>query len=122
MESLDRRPILVVEDDEAILRSVEEILADEGYVVAVASHGKEALELIERTPPRLILLDMKMPVMDGWAFAAAYHESDGPHAPILVLTAARDSAARAAEIAAAGYIAKPFDLDKLLDLVRRHAS
>lgn len=122
MESLDRRPILVVEDDEAILRSVEEILADEGYVVAAASHGKEALELIARTPPRLILLDMKMPVMDGWAFAAAYHESPGPHAPILVLTAARDSATRAAEIAAAGYVAKPFDLEKLLDLVRHYAS
>lgn len=122
MEITNQRPILVVEDDEAILRSVEEILADEGYVVAVASHGREALELIERTPPCLILLDMKMPVMDGWAFAAAYHESHGPHAPILVLTAARDSAARAAEIAAAGYIAKPFDLEKLLDLVRRHTS
>ncbi len=121
MKSTDQRPILVVEDDEAILRSIEQILADEGYAVVAASHGKEALELIERIPPRLILLDMKMPVMDGWEFAAAYHQRHGPHAPILVLTAARDSAARAAEIAAAGYIAKPFDLDILLDLVRRHA-
>ena len=119
---MDRRPILVVEDDEAILRSIEQILSDEGYMVAAAPNGKEALELVKRAQPRLILLDMKMPVMDGWAFAAAYREHCGPHAPIIVLTAAHDSGARAAEIAAAGYIAKPFDLDKLLDLVRRYAS
>lgn len=118
---MDRRPILVVEDDEAILLSIEQILTDEGYVVAAAANGKEALEVVDQATPRLILLDMKMPVMDGWAFTATYRERRGPHAPIIVLTAARDSRARAAEIAAVGYIAKPFDLDKLIALVRRHA-
>ena len=120
MKSVVRRLILVVEDDEAILRSVEQILADEGYAVAVALNGREALEQVRRATPHLILLDMKMPVMDGWAFAAAYQQLPGPHAPIVTLTAARDSRARAAEIAAADSIAKPFDLDKLLDLVRRY--
>lgn len=120
MKSVDRRLILVVEDDEAILRSVEQILTDEGYAVAAASDGKEALELVRRAAPCLILLDMKMSVMDGWAFAAAYRQLPGPHAPIIALTAAHDSRARAAEIAAAAYIARPFDLDKLLDLVRRY--
>lgn len=119
MKSADRRLILVVEDDEAILRSVEQILTDEGYAVALAFNGRDALEQVRMSAPRLILLDMKMPVMDGWAFAAAYRQLPGPHAPIVALTAAHDSRARAAEIAAAGYIAKPFDLDKLLDLVRR---
>ena len=119
MKSADRRLILVVEDDEAILRSVEQILTDEGYAVALAFNGRDALEQVRVSAPRLILLDMKMPVMDGWAFAAAYRQLPGPHAPIVALTAAHDSRARAAEIAAAGYIAKPFDLDKLLDLVRR---
>lgn len=122
MESLDRRLILVVEDDEAILRSIEEILTDEGYAVAAALNGKEALERVQRAAPDLILLDMKMPVMDGWAFAQAYRRLPGPHAPIIALTAAHDSRARAAEIAAAGYIAKPFDLDRLLDLVCCHVS
>ncbi|HEX6796500.1 MAG TPA: response regulator [Ktedonobacterales bacterium] len=122
MKSANRRLILVVEDDEAILRSVEQILTDEGYAVAVALNGREALEQVLRATPRLILLDMKMPVMDGWTFATAYRQLPGPHAPIIALTAAHDSRARAAEIAAAGYIAKPFDVEKLLDLVRRYVS
>jgi len=117
----NQRPILVVDDDEVILSTLALFLADEGYVVVVAGNGQEALERAEREHPRLILLDMKMPVMDGWAFAAAYRERPGPHAPIIVMTAARDARGRAAEIAADGFLAKPFDLDRLLDLVRQHA-
>jgi CheY-like chemotaxis protein len=116
------RPILVVDDDEVIVSSIEMLLAEEGYPVVIAFNGREALERAERHLPRLILLDMKMPVMDGWAFAAAYRGRPGPHAPIVVMTAAHDSRSRAAEIAADAYIAKPFDLDHLLDIVRRHAS
>lgn len=58
-------------------------------------------------------------MVDGWAFAAAYRQLPAPHAPIIALTAAHDARARAAEIAAAAYLAKPFDVDALLDLVRR---
>lgn len=122
MNSAERQPILVVDDDDIILGSVAFVLADEGYAVAMATNGQEALEQIEKQPPRLILLDMRMPIMDGWAFAAAYREHPGPHAPIIVMTAAHDSRSRAAEINADGYIAKPFDLNRLLDLVRRYAA
>ena len=124
MDTLDKRepsPILIVEDDEVISQTLEFVLVEEGYAVALAANGKEALARVEGQPPRLILLDMKMPIMDGWAFAAAYRERPGPHAPIVVMTAARDSRSRAAEIGADGFIAKPFDLDALLALVRRHA-
>jgi len=114
------QPILVVDDDEAILHSVEVILVDDGYPVVLASNGQEALALLEDHRPRLVLLDMKMPVMDGWAFAAAYRGRPGPLAPIIVMTAGRDSGQRAAEIAAEGYIAKPFDIDDLIGLVRRY--
>jgi CheY-like chemotaxis protein len=114
-------PILVVDDDEVILSTVEFILADEGYPVAVAMNGEEALERVEEDPPRLILLDMKMPVMDGWGFAARYRQRLGPHAPIVVMTAAHDSRGRAAEIGADGYISKPFDVENLLAIVRRLA-
>jgi CheY-like chemotaxis protein len=117
----NRRPILVVEDDEVIRESVEFLLTDEGYPVVLASNGEDALECAERCRPRLILLDMKMPVMDGWAFVAAYRQRPGPHAPIIVMTAARDSQSWAAEIGADAYIAKPFDVNRLLDLVREHA-
>lgn len=122
MTHADQRPILVVDDDEIILSTLALFLADEGYAVVAASNGKEALEHAERQHPRLILLDMKMPVMDGWAFAVAYRGRPGPHAPIIVMTAARDARSRAAEIAADGFLAKPFDLDRLLDLVRRYAA
>ncbi len=114
-------PILVVDDDDVILSSIEFILADEGYRVVVAMNGKEALERAAGDPPCLILLDMKMPILDGWGFAEAYRQQPGPHAPIIVMTAAHDSRSRAAEIGADGYISKPFDVDRLVALVHRHA-
>ena len=122
VEQSDQRPILVVDDDPVILKAVEYILSDEGYAVVVAANGKEALDCVSRNPPTLILLDMKMPVMDGWAFVAAYREMPGPHAPIIVMTAAQDARSRAIEIGADGYIAKPFDLDDILAVVQRQAT
>jgi CheY-like chemotaxis protein len=61
----------------------------------------------------VILLDMLMPGMDGWAFARSYHQTPGPHALIIVVTAARDAGARVGQINAAGCLAKPFRLDAL---------
>lgn len=115
-----QHPILVVDDDETIAAIIETFLSEEGYSVVVARNGKEALEWAEASLPSIILLDMKMPVMDGWAFAAAYRQQPEPHAPIVVMTAAHDSRQRAREIAADGFIPKPFDLDDLLTLVRRY--
>jgi CheY-like chemotaxis protein len=120
--SAETRLVLVVDDDEVILESIQLALMDEGYTVVVASNGQEALDRARAHSPSLILLDMKMPVMDGWTFAAAYREQPTPRAPIVVMTAAHDSRARAAEIGADSFLAKPFDLDHLLDLVRRFTS
>lgn len=63
-----------------------------------------------------------MPVMNGWEFHNRYSMTPGPYAPIIVLTAAPDAASRAAEVSADDYIAKPFDLKNLIDLVRRYAN
>jgi CheY-like chemotaxis protein len=68
--------------------------------------------------PALVLLDMRMPVLDGWGFAAAVRQQGLP-VKILVMTAAQDAAAWAAEIGADGYIAKPFDVSDLLEAVYR---
>ena len=114
------QPILVVEDDEGILSTLELVLVEEGYRVVTAADGAAALDIVERQKPALILLDMKMPVMDGWAFARAYRDKPEPRAPVLVVTAARDAAQRAKEIGADGYLPKPFDIDDLIELVGRY--
>jgi CheY-like chemotaxis protein len=113
--------ILVVEDDDGIRELVALILSGAGYEVLTAPNGAAALQVIGSVRPDLVLLDMRMPVMDGWELARRYRETPGPHAPIVVLTAARDAAARAAEIDASGYLGKPFDMQELLRLVSHHA-
>jgi two-component system chemotaxis response regulator CheY len=112
--------VLVVDDDESILDFVREALEDEGFEAVTATDGAEALDLADRQPPDLILLDMRMPIMDGWEFARIYAERPGPHAPVIVMTAARDAADIATEIHAQGYLAKPFTLDDLLSLVEQY--
>jgi CheY-like chemotaxis protein len=112
-----RRRILVVDDDASIRQFLELALTDRGYDVVTAEDGKAALEAIEGAPPSLVLLDMRMPVMDGWAFAAAYRERPEPRAPVIVLTAARDAAQYAAEIEAAAFLPKPFDLRALFRII-----
>jgi len=112
--------VLVVEDQDDIREFVALVLQNEGYCVATADNGAVALEVVGRKPVGVVLLDMRMPVMDGWAFADAYRRGPGPHAPIVVLTAAQDAAARAAQIKADAYLGKPFELDDLLDVVARY--
>jgi CheY-like chemotaxis protein len=113
--------VLVVDDDATIRQFIEMALSDQGYRVLTAENGQEALEIILRSRPGLILLDMRMPVMDGWGFAEAYRAAPPPHVPIVVLTAARDAEASAREIAADAWLAKPFDLRDLLGLIQRFA-
>jgi two-component system, chemotaxis family, chemotaxis protein CheY len=114
------QPILVVEDDPEILSTVTSILEFEGYQVAQATNGAEGLARLEDVRPSLVLLDMRMPVLDGWGFARALHER-GIRLPILVMTAAQDASRWAQEIGAVGFIAKPFDLDDLLNAVEDHS-
>src|SRR5262249_3472386 len=90
-----------------------------GYRVDKASHGVEALEFLEHASPDLILLDMKMPVMNGWEFAAALHGRFSRRPPILVLTAAHDAEQRALDVGAEGWLGKPFDLKVLIAAVER---
>jgi two-component system, chemotaxis family, chemotaxis protein CheY len=115
---MSERPILVIDDDPAIRATVAEILMSEGYSVATATNGADGLQSLERIDPALVLLDMRMPIMDGWGFARAL-QSRGVRVPILVMTAAQDARRWAHEINAQGFVAKPFDLLDLLDAVER---
>ena len=110
--------VLVVDDDTSILDTVTAILSGEGYDVVSAATGQEALEAVARKLPLLILLDMRMPVMDGWAVARALR-AQGLSIPIVVMTAAESAKRWADEVGAEGYLAKPFGLDELLTIVER---
>lgn len=111
--------ILVVEDDESIAEFVELALTEMRHQVVVAPHGRSALDVLAQGPVDLVLLDMRMPVMDGWTFASVYRERPGRKAPIVVMTAAADAARRAAEIGADAVLPKPFGLDQLHAVVER---
>ncbi len=115
---MSRDRVLVVDDDPAILATVSDILDNEGYPVETAQNGAEALAAVQRNLPSLVLLDMRMPVVDGWEFARRLREA-GVDLPILVMTAAQNARRWADEIGAAGYLAKPFDLTELLQAVER---
>ncbi len=109
--------VLVIDDDPDIGSAVRDALGMDGYRVEVAAHGAAGLEPLGGDPT-LILLDMRMPVMDGWTFA---HEARqrGSQIPIVVMTAAQDAAAWAGEIDASAYLAKPFSVSDLLEVVAR---
>jgi CheY-like chemotaxis protein len=110
--------VLVVDDEADIRATVSAMLEIEGYDVDEAANGADALHAIEARPPDLILLDMRMPVLDGWAFASELRRR-GHRTPIVVMTAARDAARWAADIAATAFVAKPFGLDDLITAVER---
>ncbi len=112
--------MLVVDDDPDILEALSEILEAEGFEIRRARNGKEALERLSPEPPQLILLDLMMPIMDGWEFAQRMKQlPDVSHLPIIVLSADRNVSNKATGIGAVGYLAKPFELNDLLDMVRR---
>ncbi len=114
----DGRLILIVDDDATILISVAELLELEGYAVATAANGAGALELTHSLRPLLLLLDMRMPVLDGWAYAREVrHRGLAPR--IVIMTAAQDARRWADEIGADDYIPKPFEADSLIATVER---
>ena len=116
-----RKRILVVDDDESIRQFIEMALTDEGYEVRTAADGQAALDVLATWTPHLILLDMRMPIMDGWAFSCAQRQGPTERVPIVVVSAARDAAQSAAEIGADAVLSKPFDLGELAALVERYA-
>jgi CheY-like chemotaxis protein len=114
--------VLVVDDDSDIRDALCIVLEHNGYRALPASNGEEALARLRADAPiDLILLDMMMPVMDGWGFRRS--QPDGPafvQIPVVVLTGDGRASSKAAAIGAAGYLKKPLDLGDLLEVVGRH--
>jgi CheY-like chemotaxis protein len=114
------QPILVVDDDPAILDLIAQVLLEEGYEVLAVSNGQTAVDLARKLRPHLILLDLMMPEMNGWQVTAVLKADPQTRAiPILLLSARRDMARTANELGVTAYLAKPFDLDDLLSRVKR---
>lgn len=113
--------ILIIEDETDIAFALQMILETSGYVVKTAENGKVALDLIKNEGPfQLILLDMQMPVMNGWIFAEKFYTQYGHSTPIIVMTAAANSQQRAEEIKANDWIDKPFEMAKLQSMVESY--
>ena len=111
--------ILVVDDDQVIQQLLKVNLELEGYQVAVASDGEEALDLFGGFQPQLVLLDIMMPKLDGWEVARRLADTTGGPVPIVLLSArAQESdVQKGNDLGVAAYVTKPFDPIQLLDLV-----
>jgi len=112
------RGVLVVED-EAILRLLLTlVLGDEGFEVRSAANGREALLILALWQPKIILLDLQMPVMDGSSFCAEQRLIPGlANIPVLLVSAAIDLKWQAVKLEAAGSIQKPYDVDEVVTAV-----
>jgi CheY-like chemotaxis protein len=113
--------VLVIEDDPDMRGLLVLMLEEQGHIVRSAANGRAGLDAAHAVRPDVILLDMKMPVMDGWEFARRYRAGGGAPSPIVVMTAAEDPRKPAQDIGAAGWLGKPVELEDLFDTVRRVA-
>lgn len=115
--SRERPLVLVVDDEHDVRELVSLTLSEHGLDVVEAREGAEALARIEANMPDLILLDMRMPGMDGWTFVREFRNRYGRKVPITVMTAEEDSKLRADQVGADSYVGKPLDLDRLFEVV-----
>ena len=113
-------PILVVDDEEKIRGTLRGVLADEGYEVLEASDGRRALELLEAAAPRLAIVDVWMPDMDGIELVQRMRAL-APGMPIIVISGhgTIETAVRVIRLGAFDFLEKPFPLEALLQVVER---
>lgn len=114
--------ILLAEDDRQIARLVEFKLSREGFNVVIAQNGKEAIDLLGVRLWSLIILDVMMPICDGWEVLRTLRASLQPHIPVLMLTAKsyqQKDISNAAELGATEFLRKPFDPNDLASHVKR---
>jgi CheY-like chemotaxis protein len=113
-------PVLIVEDDEDLRDMMAQMLTIEGFAATAVGNGREALDYLRRAiKPHVILLDLMMPVMDGWEFRRR-QQADPELAPVPVIVLSALDRSRAAPVDAIAFLKKPLDFDRLLELVRDH--
>jgi CheY-like chemotaxis protein len=113
--------VLVVDDDQGVREAMTELLQIEGFAVIAAANGRDALELMKVENPSLVLLDLVMPVTNGWEFLR-YRKAQPSLAkiPVIVTSAVIDRAAGAQAEGADEVLLKPVNIEKLMNLVKRY--
>jgi len=120
-QHFEHKNVLIVDDDNDIREAISQILEYEGYEVTTAANGQEGLDCIKSKRPSLILLDLMMPVMNGWQFKSELDSDPGlSEIPVVVLSADGSVQQRQNELGRAGYLKKPIQLETLLDTVRHY--
>lgn len=119
----DALTVLIVDDDGAIRKMLVEALSLEGFRTQTARNGREALEVLEQGKRWIILLDLMMPVMDGWQLCGYL----GEHPELrqrcsIILMSAGEKLEQARDLTVEGYLAKPFDIEQLLECLEPFAS
>jgi CheY-like chemotaxis protein len=106
-------PVLIVEDNADLLETVGQVLEKDGFEVELAENGREALNILKRRRPFLIILDLMMPVMNGWEFLQLFQANRMmSDIPVIVCSAAKDQNVTGVE-----FMRKPLDLDQLVRVV-----
>ncbi|TMA50397.1 MAG: response regulator [Deltaproteobacteria bacterium] len=115
------RSVLIVEDDFDVRDALSQLLEFEGYMVAGAANGQEAIDHLRSTPrPAAILLDLMMPVMDGFQFRSELmHDPTLASIPVIIISADASVAEKAARMGATAYLRKPIEVDALLHTLER---
>ena len=117
------KDVLVVDDDHYLCELIVDVLEAEGHMARTATNGEEALEQVRERKPELILLDLMMPVMNGWEVAAALKANpDWSDIPVVLITASHDGERRREETGAKAVITKPFDIDHLAEVVSNYSA
>jgi len=117
-----RPTVLVIDDDEEIRTTIQDVLQDQGFDVTCAANGREALDILMRNEslPALILLDLVMPEMDGWTFRQEQQKVPRlAQIPVVLFSGHLDAGRAALSLNAAAMMTKPLRLDGLVTLVDR---
>jgi CheY-like chemotaxis protein len=115
------KSILIVDDDADVREMLSQFFSIEGYTVATAQNGRDALDKLHSRQVDLILLDLMMPVMDGWQFRMEQQrDTQLADIPVVVLSAVYNARERAGLLGAVDYMQKPVEFDKLIETAERY--
>lgn len=113
-----RRRVLIVDDEEGFRDGVADLLGMEGYEVSVARDAIDAIRLMPEFKPEIILLDLRMPLLDGEGFLRGMSGLPASRrVPVVLISAKEDLATVASRTGAAGFLSKPFEAPQLLSLL-----